>query len=64
MSDRIVTHPSNDAYRNGYDAIFGNKHINPFPLNPPERQDRKNENNSRAVPISSAADIHRDRSAR
>lgn len=22
MSDRIVTHPANDAYRAGYDAIF------------------------------------------
>ena len=23
MTDRIVTHPANDAYRTGYDAIFG-----------------------------------------
>ena len=23
MTDRIVTHPANDAYRNGYDAILG-----------------------------------------
>ena len=26
MTDKITSRPSSDAYRNGYDAIFGKKH--------------------------------------